>query len=140
MTVEVNISSLLRLSETVDEWKPDCVVAAIPTSLNGDFEHLSLPIEDIYNVQIAMYKDAVCKVLECTRTRILVHCEHGLSRSAALAIAKLYQAEPDSVDRFLEQHPEVQPNPLLLLFADEILNADGDLLRRCSGRYKGRHI
>lgn len=139
---DVTICSLKALSHTVRAYEPTTVVSAIPVTFDGEqaFQHVSVPIEDIYNVQLRAYKDAIRKVLACESERIVVHCEHGQSRSAALAIAKVYQQNPDDVATFLDQHPEAEPNPLLLLLADELLGADGDLLKRCRERYKGRRL
>ena len=72
--------------------------------------------------------------------RILIHCQHGRSRSAALAIALLGRDSPNDVREVLRHHPEAEPNPLLLLLADEILGAKGELLQACAERYKGRTL
>lgn len=120
----------------------DVVVSAMTNApvINGA-EHLHLPIDDVYLGQIAGYKDAIRKVLALDgEKRVVIHCEHGMSRSPALALALLYRRNPDDVDAFLAQNADVEPNPLLLLFADEILGAKGDLLRRCAERYKGRRL
>lgn len=122
----------------IRDWKPDTVISAIPNILPPDeLQHLSVPIDDIYNVLLISYKQAIRKVLACRGDRLLIHCEHGQSRSAALAIIKLYSEDPNQIEEWFHEHPEAQPNPLLLLLGDEILQADGDLLKRCRGHYKG---
>lgn len=139
--MKVKISGIRDLPRTADNWKPDCIVSAVPVP-EGMFDgnHLRVPIEDIYNAQLQSYKDAIRAVLAQDSERMLVHCQHGMSRSAALAIAKLYQHDKHAIAPFLEEHPEAEPNPLLLLLADEILGTGGGLLRRCSERYKGRRL
>ena len=139
--VEVNICSFDKLWNVINLWKPDTIISAIKIGMPSTNSHrIEVPIEDIYAREIILYKDAIREVLACTSQRILIHCWHGRSRSAALAIAKIYSVNPDGVATFLEEHPEAEPNALLLLFADEILGAEFDLLRRCKGRYKGHEL
>lgn len=97
-------------------------------------------VPDILNRQLASYKNLIRNTLQLSEGPVLINCEHGRSRSMALALILVYRENPDDVAEFLEQHPEAEPNPLLLLFGDEILGAGGDLLKRCSGRYKGRAL
>lgn len=142
VTVDVTICNLRSVAKMVNEWTPDVVVSAVPIGIDGapPFKHVDVPIDDIYNRELLLYKNAIRAVLAVKGERILVHCEHGQSRSAALAIAKIYQDNPDNVEVFLTEHPEAEPNPLLLLLADEILSANGDLFARCRFRYKGRQL
>lgn len=143
---EVNICGLATLDKTIEDFQPDVVVSALrfypPSLIRSKVvkARWHTNIDDIYLREMAGYKEAIRGVLDLEEERILIHCRHGQSRSAALAIAKIYQGNPDGVTQFLEDHPEAEPNPLILLFADEILEADGDLLRRCKDRYKGRNL
>jgi predicted protein tyrosine phosphatase len=137
----VRCCGLNTLPHQLEQFKPDLVISCVPPNVDlGDTPMLKTGMEDIYNQTLIPYKNAVRRVLEAEGTRILVHCQHGLSRSAALACAKIYQSDPDGVDKFLEANPEVQPNPLLVLIADEELGADFDLLRRCRKRLKGASL
>lgn len=146
---EVNISSLKALNDTIREWKPDCVVSAVGIPAHGntnklllanEVDRLLFPVEDIFNAQLSAYKDLLRIVLMLKNDRILIHCLHGKSRSGALAVAKLYQTHPTKVEGFLKDHPEAEPNPLILLLADEILDTDGAIVRLCKGRYKGCNL
>lgn len=137
----VRCCGLNALAHHLESFKPDLVISCVPPNVDlGDVPMLKAGCEDIYNQTLIPYYNAVRAVLEAEGKRILVHCQHGLSRSAALACAKIYQSDPDGVEKFLEANPEVQPNPLLLLIADEELGADYDLLRRCRGRMKGNSL
>lgn len=136
----VTICGVARLQETIAAWKPDTVVSTVPAPVH-DLAHVEVLIDDLYNKELAGYKRALRTVLACRGKRILVHCEHGKSRSAALAIALIYREDGAvGVAAFLAAHQEVEPNPLLLFFADELLEAHGDLLRSCRGRYKGASL
>ena len=63
---------------------------------------------------------------------VLVHCEAGISRSSAAALALLVQYHGvDKIDEciqlLLEVRPFACPNPLITLFADEQLGCNGEL-------------
>ena len=65
---------------------------------------------------------------------LLVCCLHGVSRSTAVALAVLRQADPtasnqDVVRRLLVLRPEACPNALIVEYADKLLNRGGDLLQ-----------
>lgn len=63
---------------------------------------------------------------------LLVHCEAGVSRSTAAAFAILVQHHgvdniEDCASMLLDVRPEACPNPLITLWADEILECGGKL-------------
>lgn len=63
---------------------------------------------------------------------LLVHCEAGISRSTAVALAILVQKHGlDQIDRCVDLlfgvRPESAPNPLIAKYADQILNCGGKL-------------
>ena len=65
--------------------------------------------------------------------RVLFHCEMGISRSTAAALACLVQAMgenyvDDAMREVLRVRPQALPNPRLLALADRILRADGKLI------------
>ena len=140
--MNVTICSIHDLPKYIDSQAPDLVVSAVngPMELPTSATHLKLPIEDVYNVMLRTYKEAIRDLLHAEGKEIVIHCYHGISRSAALACIKLYQEDPELVDLFLKENPKAEPNPLLLLFGDEELEADGDLLRRARWRYKGARL
>lgn len=135
----VRCCGLQTLQHQLDVFQPDRVVSCV-VGVPHTLPMTTAICEDIFNMQLIDYKNAVRKVLDIEEDRVLIHCRHGLSRSAALACALLYKRDPASVNRFLEDNPEVQPNPLLLLIADDELGADYDLMRRCRGRMKGNSL
>lgn len=66
-------------------------------------------------------------------TSLLVHCMHGVGRSAALALAGLADrlgagAEEEAVAQLLSLRPEATPNLVVLTHADELLGRGGALL------------
>jgi len=79
----------------------------------------------------------VAKILEWGQSLphnavVLVHCEAGVSRSTAAALALLVQHHGnDKIDEciqlLLEVRPVACPNPLITLFADEQLGCNGEL-------------
>jgi predicted protein tyrosine phosphatase len=63
---------------------------------------------------------------------VLVHCEAGVSRSTAAALALLVQNQgTDKIDEciahLLEVRPQACPNPLITKWADEFLGCNGQL-------------
>lgn len=132
----IDICSLSNLEATIASMRPDLVVSAVPASVAG--AQLLVPIIDILNRDLRLYKTAIRAVLASPEEKILFHCEQGKSRSGALALAKVYQRDPGSVGEWIDAHPEAEPNPLLLLFADQILEAHGHLLAQTHSCVKGK--
>lgn len=65
-------------------------------------------------------------------TALLVHCMHGVGRSAAVALAILADRlgpgrEDEAVSRLLEIRPESTPNLIAVDHADDILDRSGAL-------------
>lgn len=62
--------------------------------------------------------------------RLLIHCEQGVSRSGAAALALLAQelSIDDAVATMRRLRPQAHPNGLLLAHADTALGCDGRLL------------
>ena len=115
--MQVHASSLAKLEESKQRYQPDCIVSAVPVD-KGNIEgcsHVLIPIADIYNAQLGAYKNAIRQLLRAEGSNFLIHCEHGQSRSAALAIIKAFQCDPTGTmaKRFLIEHTDAQPNPLL---------------------------
>lgn len=80
-------------------------------------------VEDILNWGKNLPDDAV----------VLVHCEAGISRSTAAALALLVQYHGKEniskcVDLLIAVRPEALPNELILKYADELLSCDGKLV------------
>lgn len=90
------------------------------------------------NYDRAPTKDHVEQILAWARNLppdavLLVHCEAGISRSTAAALAILVQYHGiDQIDRCVDLlfgvRPESAPNPLIAKYADELLNCNGKLL------------
>jgi predicted protein tyrosine phosphatase len=82
-------------------------------------------------------KEQVAEILEWAATLpndavLLVHCEAGISRSTAMALAILVQHHGlDQINRCVDLlfgvRPEAAPNPLIAKYADDILKCGGQL-------------
>ncbi len=65
---------------------------------------------------------------------LLVHCYAGSSRSPAAALALAVQAlgggrEQEALDHILRLRPQAVPNVLVVTLADQVLGAEGRLIR-----------
>jgi predicted protein tyrosine phosphatase len=77
------------------------------------------------------------RIIEFARTRhghkrLLVHCMGGVSRSASIALSILAARNPGRESEICrmtrERGPWVDPNPLMIEFADELLGLKGMLV------------
>lgn len=76
------------------------------------------------------------RILEFSKTfedddRVLIHCHAGISRSTATAIAVLIQhgmSVPDAYDHAFSIRPHMNPNTLIIGFADDLLGCNGELV------------
>lgn len=106
--------------------------------------HLVLAFEDVdddsLGVRVAT-REQVADALAFARTHstgsLLVHCFHGVGRSAAVALAIMADrmgrgAERDALDRLLELRAEATPNLVVVKLADELLGRNGDLIAAIS--------
>jgi predicted protein tyrosine phosphatase len=71
--------------------------------------------------------------------RLLIHCGYGISRSTALALAILAQAEPELDEaavfqKVLKLRPQASPNALIVKYADKLLKRRGRLSRAILAR------
>lgn len=102
--------------------------------------HLVLAFEDVdddnLGVRVAT-RDQVADALAFARAHaagaLLVHCFHGVGRSAAVALAILAErtgpgGEQAALDRLLTIRPESTPNLVVVKLADEILGRGGTLV------------
>lgn len=82
-------------------------------------------------------QEQIINILETARNlpsdaRLLVHCEAGVSRSTAVALAIMVQDSKDldeSARRLREIRPGASPNMLISWYADNILGLDGKLVQ-----------
>jgi predicted protein tyrosine phosphatase len=91
--------------------------------------------DDTLGVRVAT-RDQVADALAFARAHasgaILVHCFHGVGRSAAIALAILADragpgGERAALDRLLAIRPEATPNLVVVKLADEVLGRNGAL-------------
>lgn len=110
-------------------------LAACPTQ-----PHLVLAFEDVdddsLGLQVAT-RDQVTRALAFARDHraesLLVHCLHGVGRSAAVALAILADrcgrgSEARALDKLLSMRPEATPNRVVVRLADVLLERDGLLI------------
>lgn len=101
--------------------------------------HLVLEFEDSDDGTLGIAtitRDQLAQALDFARAHaagsLLVHCVHGVGRSAALALAILADrmgpgAESDAVTALLAVRPEATPNLVAVALADDMLGRDGTL-------------
>jgi predicted protein tyrosine phosphatase len=110
----------------------------IPRAFNKD-NWLFLDMDDVINedADLAPQKEQVQRLLEWVKklpedAHLVIHCYAGVSRSTAAALAVKVQELgvdrlKDAVNWLLENRPVACPNPVITKFADELLNAKGEL-------------
>lgn len=103
-------------------------------------DHLVLMFEDVDCESFGyahVAKDQVEKVVafgrKHTNSSMLVHCYHGVGRSAAAALAMLADrkgagAEAEAVADLFAMRPESTPNLVFVKLADEVLGRQGRLM------------
>lgn len=102
--------------------------------------HLVLQFEDVdtdsLGIRVATLEDvkrAVVFAQSWTDRSLLVHCFHGVGRSAGIALAILADRlgagnEPQALERLLAVRPEVTPNLVVVALADQLLERSGRLV------------
>jgi protein-tyrosine phosphatase len=80
-----------RVAAIVDLRAEDCDDVALLAA--RDMEHLHLPTPDHHGVSLPMLREGVAFVTRHVRAgrRVLVHCEHGIGRSALLGLCVLVE-------------------------------------------------
>lgn len=102
--------------------------------------HLVLAFEDVdddtLGVRVAT-REQVAEAVAFARAHnadsLLVHCFHGVGRSAAVGLAILADrlgpgAEREALERLLAIRPQSTPNLVVVKLADDILARNGDLV------------
>lgn len=101
--------------------------------------HLVLAFEDVDDDQLGIRvatREQVAAALSFSREQssgtLLVHCFHGVGRSAAIALAIIADRlgpglESEAVTHLLALRPEATPNLVVVNLADELLARQGDL-------------
>lgn len=102
--------------------------------------HLVLAFEDVdddsLGVRVAT-REQVAETLAFARAHIagslLVHCFHGVGRSAAVALAIMADrlgpgAEREALEQLLTVRPQSTPNVVVVKLADDILTRNGQLI------------
>lgn len=102
--------------------------------------HLVLEFEDVdtdsLGIRVATLGDverAVVFARSWTDRSLLVHCFHGVGRSAGIALAILADRlgpgnETQAMEQLLAVRPEVTPNLVAVALADELLQRSGRLV------------
>lgn len=102
--------------------------------------HLVLAFEDVdddsLGVRVAT-REQVAEAVEFARAHhagsLLIHCFHGVGRSAAIALAVMADrlgpgAEGKALEWLLANRPESTPNLVVVKLADDVLGRNGDLI------------
>lgn len=100
---------------------------------------LFLEMDDVIHetADAAPKKEQVERLLEWVKTlpkdaHLVIHCYAGISRSTAAALAVKVQElgvsrVSEAIDWLLDHRPQACPNPVITKFADELLDAKGEL-------------
>lgn len=90
----------------------------IPCAFPQNYRYVQLPILDQSSTQLSPYWPEVHNVLQAAKQanqRVLLHCQQGISRSAALVMSHLMQAEAITLAQAFAQVQAkracVEPNP-----------------------------
>ncbi len=109
-----------------------------------DTDHLVIKFEDADSVEFGymtatmeQVKTAIAFGRKHAEGTLLVHCLHGVGRSAACALAIIADrngpgAEKQSVAELLAIRPTATPNLVVVAHADEILGLNGALIKALS--------
>jgi predicted protein tyrosine phosphatase len=102
--------------------------------------HLVLQFEDVdtdsLGIRVAtaeQVREAIDFARQLTDRSLLVHCFHGVGRSAGIALSILADRfgagkEVSALDQLLAVRPEVTPNLVVVKLADELLGRSGILI------------
>lgn len=107
--------------------------------------HLVLDFEDVDRddgfIRVAS-REQVAAALTFAREQatgsLLIHCYHGVGRSAAIALAVLADrlgpgSEDEAMNQLLTIRPEATPNLVVVSHADAVLGRGGSLLHAVAG-------
>jgi predicted protein tyrosine phosphatase len=152
--MQIRICSLWEIQEHLS-W-PTHVISIIQKDKAGDLpcweqvsaHVLQLQFDDIQPAELLFPKrlrqdapreDHVRKIVDFAQTipagsRLLVHCEAGISRSTASAWIALCARFPEEsplllLNQVLLARPEARPSPILVAHADRVLQKNGNLLQ-----------
>jgi len=104
--------------------------------------HLFLDMDDVLDPTaiLAPTRQQVERLLAWAKnlpqdSKLLIHCQAGVSRSTAAALAiKVQELGVDRIDEavtwLLRIRPQACPNPIIMQYADDLLQANGELFRQ----------
>ena len=112
----------------------------------NDFKHHQLMFADVQelteqNIKIAPGKEHIKKIINIalqwgSSKPILIHCTQGHRRSPAALYIMMCALHPDNeiecAEILRQQAPHVEPNPLMIKIADELLNCSGRMIEAFS--------
>ena len=126
------------ISLLVNEERP---TVKLPPGFNKA-SHLFLDMDDVIDADAvaAPTRQQVQRILDWAKnlpqdSKLLIHCFAGVSRSTAAALAiKVQELGVDRIDDAIlwltHIRPQACPNPIIIKYADEILGANGKLLKK----------
>lgn len=119
----ISISNLSSSNPSFSAWKYQRLL-----SLKFD----DLPVEGYASPKKIHVETIICFAKEVGTARdLIVHCEAGISRSAAVAllVASLETPLTELENKFRDKIGLIYPNNLILRYADELLSYNGELLK-----------
>lgn len=143
----IYVCSLLELGGHAESLKPERLISIVspeeqpptPAALKPE-AHLRVSCHDIVEpcpFEILPDRRHVEQIIEFASqwnpsSRILIHCQAGISRSTATALVAYAVHFPDTIDEaavhLRRTAPHARPNPLIVGLGDELLGLDGRLV------------
>ena len=143
----IHITSLHQVRE-LDVSTYDGIITIEDTTINepfrvqGDepkqlilrFDDINEPIDDYVVPQLSHIKRALDFADNIEDGSLLVHCNAGISRSSAIALAVIAKRlgsgkEEEAVNTLEHINPNCRPNKSIVEMADELLERDGKLYK-----------
>jgi predicted protein tyrosine phosphatase len=141
---EVSNYRLHNITHILSVTCPEAYVVR-PTWFTG--EHLELYFGDVISESDAAQSKTIAPSLEgveramdfmghawsVSSSKVLIHCDYGVTRSPALAYVALTNemgegSEASALEKVLDIQPSAVPNKLVVLLGDTFLQRDGALL------------
>lgn len=136
--MKIRVSNIMLAPQMAADWADQVISLVDPRTEVPDFavgdQHLIIRCTDTESAMDpwAIRRYEVEEMFRFVKpvSNVLVHCEGGISRSTAVGISLLVFGGATigtATDKVHEQRPNLSPNRLILRYADDILNLNGEL-------------